>query len=88
MTWDHIETLIEDGHSIQAHTMTDPHLPTLTDSQLDYQLKECKNILHGHDADVTTLGIPFNDGEDDERVVKSYQSIMNLRKEEGAYHSL
>ena len=39
MTWDNVETLIEDGHSIQAHTMTHPHLPTLTDSQLDYQLK-------------------------------------------------
>ena len=82
MTWDNVETLIEDGHSIQAHTMTHPHLPTLTDSQLDYQLKECKSILQDHDADVTTLGIPFNDGEDDERVVEAISKVpMNLQRE-------
>lgn len=83
MTWDHVETLIEDGHSIQAHTMTHPHLPTLTDSQLDYQLKECKNILQDHDADVTTLGIPFNDGEDDERVVKAISKYYESAKGRG-----
>ena len=83
MTWDNVETLIEDDHSIQSHTMTHPHLPTLTDSQLDYQLKECKSILQDHDADVTTLGIPFNDGEDDERVVKAISKYYESAKGRG-----
>jgi peptidoglycan/xylan/chitin deacetylase (PgdA/CDA1 family) len=83
MTWDHVETLLEDGHSIQAHTMTHPHLPTLTHSQLDYQLKQCKSILQDHDADVTTLGIPFNDGEDDERVVKAISKYYESAKGRG-----
>jgi peptidoglycan/xylan/chitin deacetylase (PgdA/CDA1 family) len=83
MTWNQVDTLIKGDHSIQAHTMTHPHLPTLSDSQLDYQLKQCKSILGQHGADVTTFAIPFDDGEDNERVVKAISKYYESAKGRG-----
>lgn len=69
-----VQTLKDEGNHIAAHTVTHPHLPTLTDQQLAIELGDSKSYLQ------TTFGTDANDfaspfGEVDARVmtfVKNY----------------
>ena len=44
-TWDDLRGLLADGWEIGSHTMTHPNLTTVSDSQLDYELRMSKQLL-------------------------------------------
>lgn len=81
MTWSQIDALDQQGHSIQDHTMTHPHLPDLSNSKLEYEVSECKEMLKDKlGINPSHIGIPFNDGEDDPRVVNMISKYHNFAK--------
>jgi peptidoglycan/xylan/chitin deacetylase (PgdA/CDA1 family) len=81
MSWSQIETLEGQGHSIQDHTMTHPHLPDLSNSKLEYEVSECKEIIKDRlGITPSHMAIPYNDGEDDPRVVSMISKYHKFAK--------
>jgi len=65
MSWDELKIIHKDGNEIGSHTHTHPHLTTLSDSELDFELKKSKDLLRPFNC--CTLAYPY--GEYDGRVV-------------------
>ena len=81
MSWSQIDALKEQGHSIQDHTMTHPHLPDLSNSKLEYEVSECKAMIKEKLGFTPShMAIPFNDGEDDPRVVSMISKYHKFAK--------
>lgn len=81
LSWSQIEALKEQGHSIQDHTMTHPHLPDLSNSKLEYEVSECKAMIKEKLGFTPShIAIPFNDGEDDPRVVSMISKYHKFAK--------
>jgi len=66
MGWDELKSLYEDGNEIGSHTHTHPHLVTLSNGELDFELKKSRDVLRPFNC--STLAYPY--GECDERVVE------------------
>jgi peptidoglycan/xylan/chitin deacetylase (PgdA/CDA1 family) len=67
MTWDELRALAERGVEIGSHTLTHRNLPTLSDAELDRELRESRQLFE------TELGRPcrylaYPWGEHDERI--------------------
>jgi peptidoglycan/xylan/chitin deacetylase (PgdA/CDA1 family) len=67
MTWDQLRGLAERGFEIASHTMTHENLPTLSDAELERELRESKQLIE------TELGracryLAYPWGEHDDRV--------------------
>lgn len=65
MSWDELKTIHKDGNEIGSHTHTHPHLTTLSNSELDFELRKSNDVLRPFNC--CTLAYPY--GEYDERVV-------------------
>jgi peptidoglycan/xylan/chitin deacetylase (PgdA/CDA1 family) len=66
LSWSDVQRLAETGMSIQSHTLTHPHLTTLTDSTLIHELTDSRERLQqAISRPVTALAYPF--GEFDAR---------------------
>lgn len=61
VTWPQLLKFKEAGWEIGSHTMTHPDLRTLTDAEVDNELKNSKTILANHGIDVKTLAFPYGD---------------------------
>lgn len=61
VSWSQLLECQQAGWEIGSHTMNHPHLTTLTNAQLDYELKESQNILAQHGFTAKTLVFPYND---------------------------
>lgn len=74
-----ILSLKQNGHEIASHTMTHPNLTILSDSTLDWELKESKDLLSSRFGEVSDLASPL--GAYDDRVLsvarKYYRSHRN-----------
>ena len=68
MTWDELRAVADrPGVEIGAHTLSHPHLTTLSDDELRRELAECKSRLEAELArPCAFLAYPY--GEEDERV--------------------
>jgi peptidoglycan/xylan/chitin deacetylase (PgdA/CDA1 family) len=67
MTWDELRDLIERGIEIGSHTLTHPHLPRLSDGELDIELGASRERFEDTLArPCRLLAYPY--GEEDERV--------------------
>lgn len=81
MSWSQLDTLKDQGHSVQAHTMTHPHLPDLSNSKLEYEVGECKKVIQDKlGITPSHMAIPYNDGEDDLRVVSMISKYYKFAK--------
>jgi len=67
VTWPQLMEFQKAGWEIGSHTMTHPHLTTLTDEQLAFELGESQRILGDHGIEAKTLVFPY--GEFDARVL-------------------
>lgn len=59
--WEPYKEAFEDGHEIASHTLTHPSLDDLTQSEVEYELKESKDIIvqqMGYN-DCLTLAYPY-----------------------------
>jgi peptidoglycan/xylan/chitin deacetylase (PgdA/CDA1 family) len=75
-SWDLLAQYVADGWEIGSHTMTHLSLPTLSDSDLDYQLRVSKETLESNlGTSVTSLAYPGGAGWTDLRV-KRHASVF------------
>jgi peptidoglycan/xylan/chitin deacetylase (PgdA/CDA1 family) len=68
MTWSDTANLHAEGHDIEAHTMTHPHLNKLSSSELDYEIGQSKQCLHEHGINSTIFAYPYGEGWDNPEV--------------------
>jgi peptidoglycan/xylan/chitin deacetylase (PgdA/CDA1 family) len=65
MSWDQLAGLAEEGWEIGSHTRSHPHLPSLSDAELESELSGSREILEdrvGHRCE--TLAYPYGDYDD------------------------
>jgi peptidoglycan/xylan/chitin deacetylase (PgdA/CDA1 family) len=78
MNWQDIAALQRDGMDIESHTMTHPHLNTLNQNQLDYQIGGSKQCLASHGYNSTIFAYPYNSGQNDQVVVNTVARYYNI----------
>lgn len=83
MRWSEIDQLVTEGHNIQNHGMSHKHLPTLSNKQLSKEIGDCKSIVMQHGSTGDVFAIPYNDGDDDQRVVTAISKFHNYGKGDG-----
>jgi hypothetical protein len=81
MNWKQVDQLVSDGQDIQNHGMTHTRLPTLTDEQIDTQIRDCKEMVVQHGSTGDAFAIPFND--EDSRIVGIISKIHAYGKGSG-----
>ncbi len=69
MNWKQVDQLASDGQDIQNHGMTHARLPTLTDEQVTTAVRDCKEMVMQHGSTGDAFAIPFNEGDEDPRIV-------------------
>ena len=68
MTLDNLKTLKAQGWSLVSHTVSHPHLPTLTATQIEAEIRDNKAWLERHDFGPTSVFIvPFHEWDTRER---------------------
>ena len=83
MTWDELGALAECGVEIGSHTLTHPHLPSLSDGELLRELRESRELIEAElSRPCRYLAYPY--GEHDERVraatrAAGYEAAFALR---------
>ena len=60
MTPEQIRGLEDAGWEIMSHTVSHPHLPFLSPSELEHELSRSKAVLEGLGVRVTNIVYPFN----------------------------
>ena len=83
MAWPEIDQLVADGHDIQNHGMTHAHLQRLTDDQIAQEVGGCKEMVVQHSSTGDAFAIPFNEGDDDQRVVTAISKFHSFGKGDG-----
>ncbi|MFZ0515128.1 MAG: polysaccharide deacetylase family protein [Candidatus Nitrosopolaris sp.] len=76
--WQEIAAMQKDGMDIESHTMTHPHLNTLNQSQLDYQIAGSKQCLASHGYNSTIFAYPYNSGSNEPDVVRTVAKYYNI----------
>ena len=83
MRWAEVEQLVAGGQDIQNHGMTHAHLPTLTDKQIEVEVGGCKEMVVRHGSSGDAYAIPFNEGNDEWRIVTAISKIHSYGKGDG-----
>jgi hypothetical protein len=83
INWEQVDQLASDGQDIQNHGMTHVRLPTLTDRQIETQISDCKEMVMQHGSTGDAFAIPFNDGDEDPRVIDIISEIHAYGKGSG-----
>ena len=83
MRWAEVEKLVADGQDIQNHGMTHARLPTLTDKQIEAEVGGCKEMVVRHGSSGDAYAIPFNEGNDEWRIVTAISKIHSYGKGDG-----
>lgn len=83
MTWSDISLLQAEGHDIQAHTMTHPHLNKLTTSELEFEIGESRQCLLDHGINSTIFAYPYGEGRDNPEVSKIVPTYYEMARTNG-----
>jgi hypothetical protein len=83
MNWKQIDQLASDGQDIQNHGMTHVHLPELTDEQIATHVRDCKEMVMQHGSTGDAFAIPFNEGDEDPRIVGTISNFHAYGKGSG-----
>ena len=70
MNWNDIHILEEEGHEIGSHSMNHKKLSKLSDEEMIYEIIESKRCLQENGFDVTSFSFPYNDGENNKKILK------------------
>lgn len=68
LSWDELRELQAAGWEIGSHTCSHPHLTTLADGDLRYELVTARKVCE-HELGEECLSIAYPYGDDDERVI-------------------
>jgi peptidoglycan/xylan/chitin deacetylase (PgdA/CDA1 family) len=80
MAWSDTAKLHAEGHDIEAHTMTHPHLNKLSSSELDYEIGQSKQCLHDHGINSTIFAYPYGEGWDNPEVFNIVSKHYDLAR--------
>lgn len=80
MDWPEIVELHNEGHDIQAHTMTHPHLNKQSSSELEYEIGQSKQCLLNHGINSTIFAYPYGEGWDNPEVVNIISKHFDLAR--------
>jgi peptidoglycan/xylan/chitin deacetylase (PgdA/CDA1 family) len=83
MTWSDIAMLKAEGHDIEAHTMTHPHLNKLTTSELEFEIGESRQCLLDHGINSTIFAYPYGEGSDNPEVSKIVSTYYEMARTNG-----
>lgn len=83
MRWSEVDQIVSDGHDIQNHGMSHAHLQSLTDEEIATEIGGCKEMLVRHGSTGDAYAIPFNKGDDNQRVVTAISKFHNYGKGDG-----
>jgi peptidoglycan/xylan/chitin deacetylase (PgdA/CDA1 family) len=81
MSWQDIMTLYKHGNQIGAHTMD--HLRNLTsmsNSELDYEIRQSKQCLVDHGISTTTFAYPYENGKDNSTIVEKISKYYSYAR--------
>jgi peptidoglycan/xylan/chitin deacetylase (PgdA/CDA1 family) len=70
MNWNNIHILEEEGHEIGSHSMNHNKLSKLSEDEMEYEIIESKRCLQANGFDVTSFSFPYNDGDDNKKILK------------------
>ena len=70
MNWNNIHTLKEEGHEIGSHSMNHKKLSKLSEDEMTYEIIESKRCLQDNGFDVTSFSFPYNDGDNNKKILK------------------
>jgi len=80
MNWQDIAAMQKDGMDIESHTMTHPHLDTLNQSQLNYEIGGSKQCLANHGYNATIFAYPYDEGSNNPVVVDTVAKYYNMAR--------
>lgn len=83
MTWSDTAMLEAEGHDIEAHTMTHPHLNKLTTSELEFEIGESRQCLLDHGINSTIFAYPYGEGGDNPEVSKIVSTYYEMARTNG-----
>jgi len=82
MSWDELRSLAEHGIAVESHTVSHPHLPRLSDEELENELRASKRRLEDElGGPCRFLAYPFGDCDDRVRAAArsaGYDSAFGL----------
>lgn len=80
MTWNDINTLQQQGHDIESHTMTHTDLDHKSPQNLEYEIGGSKQCLLNHGINSTVFAYPASTGHANATVVKVVSKYYNLAR--------
>jgi peptidoglycan/xylan/chitin deacetylase (PgdA/CDA1 family) len=85
MSWNDIVTLYQEGHDIEAHTVSHINLnkKSLTQQDLDYEIGQSKQCLLDHGINSNIFAYPFASGADNQQVVNTVAKYFTLARTGG-----
>jgi peptidoglycan/xylan/chitin deacetylase (PgdA/CDA1 family) len=78
MTWQDIQTLHQQGHDIESHTMTHTDLDNTTPQNLNYEIGGSKQCLLNHGINATIFAYPASTGGSNSTVVNTVAKYYDL----------
>jgi len=85
MDWQDIMELQREGHDIESHTMTHPHLNKLSKSELRFEIGESKQCLANHGINSTIFAYPYGEGANNSKVVRQVSKTYDLARTDTVY---
>jgi peptidoglycan/xylan/chitin deacetylase (PgdA/CDA1 family) len=80
MTWDDIKLLSELGYDIQCHGVSHKDLTTLSATDLEYEVGQCKQSLLEHGINSTVFGPPWAAGSGNSTIVDTISKYYDMAR--------
>lgn len=80
MTWDEIQTLANQGHDIESHSMSHKVLDKMSESDLNYEIGQSKQCLLDKGINSSIFAYPRASGSDISTVIDKVASIYDLAR--------
>ena len=84
MDWTQLESLNNEGHDIESHSMNHRNLLNLPANQLYFELGKSKECLQQHGIDATSFAYPFDAGYQDANVVNIVAKYYDFARTAGS----
>ena len=79
-SWQDIAALQQDGMNIESHTMTHPHLNTLSPIELNSEIGGAKQCFLDHGINPTIFAYPYSEGWNNPAVVSTVARYYSLAR--------
>ena len=84
-TWQDVSALRKDGMDIESHTMTHPHLNTLSQASLNYEIGGSKQCLLNHGINPPIFAYPYSEGSNNPSVVGVVGKYYTLARTDSGF---